>query len=679
MKKQYILGVMALALSTTSNAQFSDDFEGYVLGDYIGANNPSWTTWSGATGGAEDVQVTAADANAGNNSIYFSGTGDGGPQDVVLDFGSEMNVGQFDFYSYFKVETGKGAYFNFQANSTIGQVWALDVHMVDNGNLVLSNGDGIYITTSYPTNTWFKLGLNLDLTTNNWVLLIDDVEQGAFANTQNQIATMDIFPVNSNNGGNGTAGFYVDDVNYTYTPYTLLAENGAPISITNITGLVGQEKNPTVTIRNLGTTVITSFDLTIDYNGTQITENITGVNIASLATSEVDFTSSIALIAGTNNVTATISNVNGTASDDDASDDIKNVSVNPLVPAPGKIVISEEGTGTWCGWCPRGAVMLDNMSDNYHGFFVGLAVHNDDPMTYAPYDSGLNFTGFPSSRTDRGADVNPSQIESIFLDRVQIAPKAVLTNGVEIVGNQLKVSVSAEFVSGITGDYRLAAVISEDGVTGTGNGWAQSNYYAGGANGEMGGYESLPGTVPADQMVYDHVARVILPGIDGLASSFPATVASGETKVVNFYFDNNPEWDLTKINIVSMLIAPDGSIDNAGYAPMADATTNGFIESAVIFDGSTGLGIETNTNDNTMQIAPNPTSNLTFVSLDNEIAQNVSLTIYDMRGKLINSKNYGEISNNVKLPINTTNFETGIYLITLTVGNTTTTQKLIVK
>ncbi len=668
MKKQYILGAMALALSTVATAQFSDDFEGYTVGDYIGANNPSWTTWSGTTGGTEDAQVTSADANAGSNSIYFAGTGTGGPQDVVLDFGSEMNVGQFDFYSYFKVEAGKGAYFNFQANSTIGQVWALNVQMVDDGKLVLDNGDGLFISTTYPTNTWFKLGLNLDLTTNNWVLLVDDVVQGSFANTENQIATMDIYPVNENNGGNGTAGFYMDDVNYTYTGYTLLSENGAPINITNLSGLAGQDKAPTVTVRNLGTTTITSFDLTIDYNGTQITETVTGVNIASLATSDVDFTSSITLVAGTSNVTATISNVNGTATDDNSADDIKNVSVNPLVPAPGKMVIAEEGTGTWCGWCPRGAVMLDNMSDNYPGFFVGVAVHNGDPMTYAPYDAGMGFTGFPSSKTDRGADVDPSNIESIFLDRILIAPKAVLTNGAEVIGNQLKVSVSAEFVSGITGNYRLAAIISEDGVTGTAANWNQSNYYAGGANGVMGGYESLPSSVPASQMVYDHVARVILPGVNGLANSFPATVASGETHTVNFYFTIQPEWDMTKINVVSMLIAPDGSVDNAGYAPITEATTNGFV-----------LGIETYTLNNSMQVSPNPTTDLTFVTLDNETAQNVSLTIYDMSGKIVTSKNYGEISNDVKLPINTVNFETGIYVISLTVGNNTTTQKLVVK
>jgi len=674
MKKQYILGAIALSLSTIASAQFSDNFESYSVGDYIGTSNPSWTTWSGTTGGSEDVQVNNNDANSGANSIYFSGSGNGGPQDVVLDFGNAFTTGQFDFSTFMKVEANKGAYFNFQANPTIGQVWALDVHMVDDGNMVLSNGDGVLLTVPYPTNTWFKLDFNIDLSTDNWVVSIDNSIVGSFANTVYQIASIDIFPVNSNDGGNGTAGFYMDDVNYTHTPYALPNENVAAINITGITGLAGQDKIPTATIRNLGTTPITSYDLTIDYNGTQITENVTGVNIASLAFADVTFSSPITLIAGSNNVTLTVSNVNGTATDDDTNDDIKIVVANPVVPAFGKLVIAEEGTGTWCGWCPRGAVMLDKMTEEYSQFFVGVAVHNGDPMTYVPYDSGMGFSSFPSSKTDRGAAVDPSDIEDIFMDRILIAPSALLTNGAELVGNQLKVSVSANFISGITGDYRLACVVSEDSVTGTGSDWAQENYYAGGSNGVMGGYESLPGTVPASQMVYDHVARVILPNTNGLANSFPATVNTGENHVVNFYFNIQPEWNMDKINIVSMLIAPDGSVDNAGNASLTEATTNGFVVSTIETSS-----IETNSTNPSMNIYPNPTTDITFVTLNNSELENVSLTIFDMSGKMIASSNYGKINNSVKLPINTINFEKGIYIVSLAVGNTTTTQKLIVE
>ena len=43
-------------------------------------------------------------------------------------------------------------------------------------------------------------------------------------------------------------------------------------------------------------------------------------------------------------------------------------------------VVGEELTGTWCGWCPRGAVALENMRNKYPDTFIGIAVHGGDVM-----------------------------------------------------------------------------------------------------------------------------------------------------------------------------------------------------------------------------------------------------------------------------------------------------------
>ena len=54
-------------------------------------------------------------------------------------------------------------------------------------------------------------------------------------------------------------------------------------------------------------------------------------------------------------------------------------------------VVGEEATGTWCGWCPRGAVALNWMDHDYEGYWQGIAVHNGDPMSDADYDNGLYY------------------------------------------------------------------------------------------------------------------------------------------------------------------------------------------------------------------------------------------------------------------------------------------------
>ena len=107
-----------------------------------------------------------------------------------------------------------------------------------------------------------------------------------------------------------------------------------------------------------------------------MTENLTNINtgfgLLSLTSMQVDFSSPITLIAGTNTGTATISNVNGALADDDPSDDVMTTQIEAITPAPGKLVIGEEATGTWCQWCPRGAVALNWMDHDYAKVYTGL-------------------------------------------------------------------------------------------------------------------------------------------------------------------------------------------------------------------------------------------------------------------------------------------------------------------
>ena len=52
-----------------------------------------------------------------------------------------------------------------------------------------------------------------------------------------------------------------------------------------------------------------------------------------------------------------------------------------------RTVVYEEGTGTWCGWCPLGGFLLDELGRQHPDRFVGIAVHRNDEMatyTYTP-------------------------------------------------------------------------------------------------------------------------------------------------------------------------------------------------------------------------------------------------------------------------------------------------------
>lgn len=678
MKKQ-LLTLGFLSSLTVFGQTFTDNFDSYTAGQKLcPQSSGNWTTWSNAPGGVEDVLVSSADASSPSNSLYFSTSAQtGGPVDLVRNFGV-LNTGQFDLDFNIKVETGKAGYFNLQRNATIGQVWAMDCFFNDNGTLLINNQNGLdFSGATYPQNTWFNFKISINFNTNNWEVFIDNVSVGSFSNPVNQIASIDIFPTDQNSPY--SCGYFIDDFHYEITPYTLPALNAAVNGLSFDQGeLVGNAVTPKVVVRNLGTTPITSFDIDVEYNGNTITKTVTGLNLASLATTTVTMNGPLTLAAGNIPMTATVSNVNG-GTDLDANDDELSISTNPLAAAVGKMVVGEEGTGTWCQWCPRGAVFMDRMETKYAQYWAGIAVHNGDPMVVADYDAGMGglIAGYPSALVDRMSAIDPSEMEEDFLTRVQVAPKASIENGAtwNSTTRELKVSVSATFLSSATNAYKLGIVLTEDEVTGTGGNYNQSNAYAGGGQGAMGGFESLPNPVPAAQMVYDHVARAIKPSFTGYANSFPATVNTGETHTITATFILPASWDETKIHIVGLLFNPAGKIDNAGKATITEAVANGLETGTDVTAGLEDLSQI----DDLVQVYPNPATTAVSVSLQIKEQSDVTISVTDIAGKEISSKNYGQMNGASVITINTSNTPAGVYFVNVKMNHAITQKKVIIQ
>ena len=170
MKKIYSLAA-ALCIGTVAFAQTTDDFESYTVGALLANSSPNWDTWSGQT--AQDVAIVDDTAYSGDKSIYFEATtANGGPDDVVLPFGAKYTTGEFDFSMMMLVETGTGAYFNFQAQTTVGQEWALECAMTQTGDITISNTGGTLLTSTYTLGQWIEVAFEIDLTANIWEFFI---------------------------------------------------------------------------------------------------------------------------------------------------------------------------------------------------------------------------------------------------------------------------------------------------------------------------------------------------------------------------------------------------------------------------------------------------------------------------------------------------------------------------
>ena len=659
MKNIYKL-LTSLLLLTATNAyaqlpsiNFCDNFDSYVgglppfaAGDPIAETSPNWNSWAELLSGAtapfsDDCEVSATEYYSAPNCLYFiDQTGTGGPQDILLMFDNTPNITQSNIntlitpyisgvltYSHMmKVVSGKTGYFNFQAENTPGVQWALEVNLDATGGMVMTNTSGTNFSATYPNGQWFELKFVIDLSMNNWEVFVDNVSQGSFANTINQVSSIDLYT-------NANSEFWIDDVCYDYQPAILDPLNAQLAGIDAIAGLAGQQREPIVDIRNFGQNPITSFDVTVDYNGSQVTENVTGLNLTSLQTYQVNFSNQITLATGTLPVTAFVHNINGGMTQN-TNDDTLSITATGTYAAPGKIVVGEEGTGTWCGWCPRGSVAMNWMDEKYYGYWQGIAVHNGDVMTDTDYDVGLGglISGYPSGLVDRGSDIDPADFEIDFLQRIGLTPKATMVAGAYIDGNTMKVSLTMSVNQTIGANHKLACVLVEDSVTGTGPNYYQANYYSGGANGSLvdvdgTDWKNKPSNVPDYMMVYRHVARGIAPNFNG--QILPQMYQTGDTETICFEFNIDPSWDLNQMHIVGMLIDNTGRVNNGSSQSYAEALSFGWVDCSSSTEAINLEGPE----HNNIQAYPNPANNTLYI--DNLPEDVNSIKIFNIEGKLV--------------------------------------------
>ena len=651
----------------SSLINFCDNFDSYNSGDPIAQISSSWNTWGELMNGvtapfSDDAQISSVMSYSGDYSLYLNdATGQGGPQDIVLIFDTTQNIiststnlntpystGHFSFSQMMYIVPGKTGYINFQAENIPGVQWALEVNIDANGIISLSNTSGLSSSGTCPIGSWFKLEFDIDLSNNIWQMLVDGVSQSYFSNPINQIASLDLFPaVNSE--------YYVDDICFTYdsTPVVLDVLNLAVSNINSISGLTGQNIYPVVEVINLGSMPINSFDIDFIYNGNTITESVTGINLNTIASYQTNFSNIISLLPGTNNCEAVIYNINGLGTDDNPTDDNLVSQTQAITPASGKLVIGEEATGTWCGWCPRGAVALNWMDHDFEGYWQGIAVHNGDPMTNTDYDNGIGtaISGYPSGIVDRGADINPADFKEDFLQRIVVQPKALLVNGAEITGNTLKVNVNVSFQNSINGNYKVACVIVEDSVTGVGPSYSQANAYSGGGAGPLvdvdgTDWANKPNPTPYTEMIYRHVARAIAPNFEGQMLS-NTMYNQGDQETLCFEFTLDSQWDTSKIHIVSMLIDDTDRIDNGYSSTINEAVTEGYIACVSSIEGNELNGPDI------INVYPNPTKENIIIS---NIKEELELKIYDLQGKIVLIKKVNNLSK-----VNLSELSKGVY------------------
>lgn len=240
-------------------------------------------------------------------------------------------------------------------------------------------------------------------------------------------------------------------------------------------------------------------------------------------------------------------------------------------------MVVEEGTGTWCQYCPQGIWGFEKMNEKYPDNFVGIAVHKQESYygisgLDCPSYNSLTFSGYPMAIVNRNSKMNVTPIPSVLESAYQATSEALRLGEVNVKselvnGNTINATATTTFVTDLNdADYSISFVLTEDNVSG----YYQSNGCKGMPYENVGPFSTEGRTVVIDMQ---HVAREIF-GFRGLENSVPTTVKAEEpvtfTKTLTV---PSSVRDVKNLNVIAMLFNNrTGLIENAAQARVGEAS-----------------------------------------------------------------------------------------------------------
>lgn len=309
--------------------------------------------------------------------------------------------------------------------------------------------------------------------------------------------------------------------------------------------MAGQDAVFQLAISNNGANAIKSLDLKVSARGEEAYTITVPVEPAleNRESTAVPLTVKAFATSGTKDVEVSVEKVNGAVpSVLPASQTASTLCIEQGYP---RRLVVEEGTGTWCGWCPSGIVCLDYLKEKYENVYV-VAVHfGSDPMkveSYMPWVDKYSPNGAAPmmmlNRLNHAIPIDGKTIYDNLID-LQIAnpsyAKATI-NGGKLSEDESTVTFDTEYEFGIDGNshFRVSVALVEDGI----GPFNQSNYYNGGAYGDMDGWGSKGDQV---KTIYNDVARGLsnFPG----ENCFPVRIAKGEKYTAEISMN-----DISKVN-----------------------------------------------------------------------------------------------------------------------------------
>lgn len=269
-------------------------------------------------------------------------------------------------------------------------------------------------------------------------------------------------------------------VNVKADGYTLIPSTGQKVYVP----ITAKSAKGKLLITNYGSTAIRNFDYTLSFNGKELMSKnyvlTNPLNRMEGTTIEIDVPPHTQV--SETDLLFTITKVNG-----ELNSTTFNYATLPRITVtkvPRRKVVVEEYTGMWCGFCPRGIALMENLAHKYGDDFIGIAIHTGgraDPLTCTDYAwKALDYRSRPSLDMNRNLLLGYFKAQTEFEEEhSKGADMDVEVSAVwDKEKNNITVTPSVTFcVNRDESPYGFAYVLTEDGMSNPN--WVQYNNFSG--------------------------------------------------------------------------------------------------------------------------------------------------------------------------------------------------------
>ena len=370
--------------------------------------------------------------------------------------------------------------------------------------------------------------------------------------------------------------------------------------------------------------------------------------------------------------------------------------INMLAQGAEKKKLIEIFSATWCGWCPNGDYMLDTLIQDRDDF-IPVIIHWDDALSFDAGNEviGAFASGSPSATFDRVkfdfayhvAFSTSGWERAIDHDYGSIVPFDIAVDNIyDPDTRKITIGIEVKSNAALSGDFRVNCYIVQKEFSKPGYpAYFQTNYFNEVAGSPLEGR----GDFITDYTFYN-VARAMLGGPWGSEGVITSPTVKNEVYNKQYEYTLDEEYDFENFKIVALVHQFEEDVENRKVYNSAhqdfklkEEEPVEPVDTIIMSDPQDTMVNNVGLQDLTLSskriaVYPNPAANFINIQTDFENANDVTIELLDVKGKLLTDLNFNILSEKeirAQIPVNISN---GIYFIKINGINKNGISKIVI-